>query len=412
MTSLHRPPSLMATLFIAKKELWLVEEAFLWQLNCRYHPLNWLHLIPRQKRMNPYGSPYTPHKQKNYIFVLSTNRHLPLSTRLDFLAQSVSALYQRNKKSHPHIIIAGDFNFSDINWKSESPMPTNPATASDMNTLLDFIEDNALTQHVTEPTQPVSLITPDLVLSSTPILISDVNVVPGMSDHDIVTFTINTNPRKTSKPPHKVYRYKSANMDSLHKDMIDAQEDFLNKCQTRSVDENWTLFKTRIHKAMDTLVRPLTRYHTQRWYRNSEHYGITGKTMKWIEAFLKHRTQLVVVNGSHSSTALVTSGVPQGTVLGPTLFLIIINDIVNCSTSTLRLFADDCCVYRQINSSDDHRALDQDLSNLHNWSNDWQMSFNIAKCKLLSITNKRKPSIYTYNLGSEQISTETTQKYT
>ena len=134
-----------------------------------------------------------------------------------------------------------------------------------------------------------------------------------------------------------------------------------------------------------------------------EHYGITGKTMKWIEAFLKHRTQFVVVKGSHSSTVLVTSGVPQGTVLGPTLFLIFINDIVNCSTSTLRLFADDCCVYRQINSSDDHRALDQDLTHLHNWSNDWQMSFNIAKCKLLSITNKRKPSIYTYNLGSEQI---------
>ena len=176
------------------------------------------------------------------------------STRLDFLAQSVSALYRRNKKSHPHIIIAGDFNFSDINWKSEPPMPINPATASDMNSLLDFIEDNALTQHVTEPTRPVSLKTPDLVLSSTPTLISDVNVVPGMSDHDLVNFTINTNPRKTSKPPHKVYRYKSANMDGLHKDMIDAQEDFLNKCQTRSVDENWTLFKTRIHKAMDTNI--------------------------------------------------------------------------------------------------------------------------------------------------------------
>ena len=176
------------------------------------------------------------------------------STRLDFLAQSVLALYRRNKKSHPHIIIAGDFNFSDINWKSEPPMPTNPATGSDMNTLLDFIEDNALTQHVTEPTRPVSLKTPDLVLSSTPTLISDVSVVPGMSDHDIVTFTINTNPRKTSEPPHKVYRYKSANMDGLHKDMTDAQEDFLNKCQTRSVDENWTLFKTSIHKAMDTNI--------------------------------------------------------------------------------------------------------------------------------------------------------------
>lgn len=118
-----------------------------------------------------------------------------------------------------------------------------------------------------------------------------------------------------------------------------------------------------------------------------------------------------MVNGRHSNTTLVTSGVPQGSVLGPTLFLIYINDIVNCSTSTLRLFADDCCVYRPIGTSDDHRALDKDLANLNQWSKDWQMSFNIAKCKLLSITNKRNPSTFTYNLGSENISTDNTQKY-
>ena len=213
MTSLHRPPSLMATQFIAKKELWLVEEAFLWQLNCRYHPLNWLHLIPRQENESLWVPIHTAQTKELHLCTFYKPPSAP-STRLDFLAQSVSALYQRNKKSQPHIIIAGDFNFSDINWKSEPPMPTNPATVSDMNTLLDFIEENALTQHVTEPTRPVSLKTPDLVLSSTPTLISDVNVVPGMSDHDIVTFTINTNPRKTSKPPHKVYRYKSANIDT------------------------------------------------------------------------------------------------------------------------------------------------------------------------------------------------------
>ena len=73
-------------------------------------------------------------------------------------------------------------------------------------------------------------------------------------------------------------------------------------------------------------------------------YGITGETLKWIEAFLRHRSQFVVVNGCHSSTSLVTSGVPQGLFLGPTQFLIFINDIFKCSTSNLRLFVDDCCV--------------------------------------------------------------------
>ena len=99
-------------------------------------------------------------------------------------------------------------------------------------------------------------------------------------------------------------------------------------------------------------------------------YCITGKMLKWIEAFLQHRSQFHVVNGCHSSTSLVTSRVPQGSVLGPTLFLIFINDIVTkCSTSTLTLFADYCCVYCPINSGNDLRALHQDLTNLHNWSN-------------------------------------------
>ena len=114
MTSLHRPPYLMATQFIAKKELWLVEKAFLWQLNRRYHPLNWLHLIPRQKRMiSLWDSIHTAQTKELHLCTFYKPPSAP-STRLDFLAQSVSALYQRNKKSHPHIIIAGDFNFSDI----------------------------------------------------------------------------------------------------------------------------------------------------------------------------------------------------------------------------------------------------------------------------------------------------------
>ena len=90
----------------------------LWQLNRRYHLLNWLHLIPRQKRMiSLWVSIHTAQtKELNLCtFYKPPSAH---STRIDFLAQSVSALYQRNKKLHPHIIIAGDFNFSDIKLES------------------------------------------------------------------------------------------------------------------------------------------------------------------------------------------------------------------------------------------------------------------------------------------------------
>ena len=68
-------------------------------------------------------------------------------------------------------------------------------------------------------------------------------------------------------------------------------------------------------------------------------YGISRKSLAWIPAFLQNRTQFTVVNGTHSTTTLVTSGVPQGSVLGPTLFLLFINDISSVTSSQLRLFA-------------------------------------------------------------------------
>ena len=80
-------------------------------------------------------------------------------------------------------------------------------------------------------------------------------------------------------------------------------------------------------------------------------YGINNKTHIWISGFLKHRVQRVVVGGEHSTWTNVASGVPQGTVLGPLLFLVYINDLPDNINSTVRLFADDCVLYRQIRTS-------------------------------------------------------------
>ena len=93
-----------------------------------------------------------------------------------------------------------------------------------------------------------------------------------------------------------------------------------------------------------------------------EFYGIRGRPEAWIKAFLNNRTQVVSVNGSHSNPQPVTSGVPQGSVLGPVLFLLYMNNITDNIKSEIRLFADDSVIYREINDQQDHLILQRPLA--------------------------------------------------
>ena len=102
-----------------------------------------------------------------------------------------------------------------------------------------------------------------------------------------------------------------------------------------------------------------------------ESYGIRGTTLKWINNFLTQRKMSVIVEGERSRQVDVDSGVPQGTVLGPLLFLCHINDLPDRVKSHIRLFADDCLLYRAINSMTDHLQLQKDLDNLQEWANEW-----------------------------------------
>ena len=87
-------------------------------------------------------------------------------------------------------------------------------------------------------------------------------------------------------------------------------------------------------------------------------------------SWLSNRSQLVSINGTQSSPVL--SGFPQGSILGPVLFLLYINDITKCINASLRLFADDCILYSEIRSSQDCLALQNDLDQLSSWSKSWQ----------------------------------------
>ena len=144
------------------------------------------------------------------------------------------------------------------------------------------------------------------------------------------------------------------------------------------------------------------------------HYGIHGSLFSWIKDFLSGRSQRVVLDGQESSPKPVLSGVPQGSVLGPLLFLVYINDMCEQLSpgTTLRLFADDSLLYRTIRSLSDAQALQKDLNILQKWEIDWNMEFHPKKCQVINISNKTKNLItFTYNIHSIDLENVTVAKY-
>lgn len=154
---------------------------------------------------------------------------------------------------------------------------------------------------------------------------------------------------------------------------------FLHKVhQSLNNKENCDVIYLDFRKAFDSV--PHNELLTKLWT-----IGITGNCWYWIREYLSGRSQQVCVNGCHSSSLPVISGVPQGSILGPLLFLLYVNNLPNqVLHSTPYLFADDTKCLKSVSSSSDSLQLQQDLDNLTAWSADWKLSFNELKCILLS----------------------------
>ena len=114
-------------------------------------------------------------------------------------------------------------------------------------------------------------------------------------------------------------------------------------------------------------------------------YGIQGNILNWIKDFLCGRSQIVKVNGEQSAPAAVISGIPQGTVLGPLLFVIYINDILDNIKSEGLLFADDTKIFHSILTREDALTLQSDITTLEKWSKRWLLRFNPDKYHVLSL---------------------------
>ena len=117
-------------------------------------------------------------------------------------------------------------------------------------------------------------------------------------------------------------------------------------------------------------------------------YKINECLVNWVEDYLQNRSQFVEINGKESQWLPVTSGIPQGSVLGPLLFLIYINDLPENVNSTVYMYADDTKIYREIQSDDDHEVLQRDLETLKTWSDRWLLKFHPSKCYCINIGKK------------------------
>jgi hypothetical protein len=203
-----------------------------------------------------------------------------------------------------------------------------------------------------------------------------------------------------------------------HNILTDAQHGFRKKrsCETQLVLVIQDLARAledgdQIDAVLLDFSKAFDKVPHQRLAQKLHHYGLRGNTLHWIVSFLSSRSQQVLVEGHMSSTAPVTSGVPQGSVLGPLLFLLYINDMPGKVASTSKLFADDSLLYRRIKSQQDAEILQEDLRRLEKWEADWQMQFNPSKCEVIRITRKRAPIISEYKIHGEVLTAKPCGKY-
>ena len=133
--------------------------------------------------------------------------------------------------------------------------------------------------------------------------------------------------------------------------------------------------------------------------------GIDGALLKWMSDFLQDRQMSTVIRGTASGNREVTSGVPQGSVLAPIMFLIYVNDLGEdiSDSSYINMFADDAKIQRRIINENSCKELQEDINKIKAWSEKWKMKFNVDKCHVVRFGKSSMRPIWQYKLGDETI---------
>ena len=184
----------------------------------------------------------------------------------------------------------------------------------------------------------------------------------------------------------------------------DSQHGFRNRCSclTNLLDflhDIYEMYEER--RAVDIIYldfqKAFDKVPHRKLLNKVESHGISVHIHRWISDWFCDRKQRVVLNGKFSDWRNVSSGVPQGSVLGPILFLIYINDLDEDAKCKISKFADDTKIANRVISLSQQQELQQDLNTLGEWAVDSQMFFNVDKCKVLHIGNRNVQANYTMN---------------
>ena len=205
----------------------------------------------------------------------------------------------------------------------------------------------------------------------------------------------------------KKIKYEINNHLEISQIKLDSQHGFRNK---RSCLTNLLEFTEYISKNMDAgsgvdtvyldFAKAFDKVSHSRLLLKLKMLGISGSVNEWIKSWLTNRTQRVVLNGYKSNWVNVKSGVPQGSVLGPLLFSLYINDFGNGLSCEVLQFADDTKLYKSINSYNDCIVLQKDIDKVINWAEIWKMEFNINKCKTVHF-GKNNSINFNYEMNGE-----------
>nr|VZI39880.1 unnamed protein product [Spirometra erinaceieuropaei] len=315
------------------------------------------------------------------------------------------------------VLVMGDFNAPLINWSSA--YASGPDHAFDRR-LLDMTFKLFLTQHVSFPTrmregQQSNCL--DLLITKSLDSVDEVQCLPplGRSDHVVLLweYSIFSLPEQATRVRRNIWRgdfaqmkaeLNTINWESAFSGDIIKDWDWFNRW-TRAVDGSNAVRAVYVDfkKAFDSVPHQRLLYKLNRT-------GLRGNLLRWIQSFLIGRSQIIHVGDRLSAEVAVESGVPQGSVLDPTLFIIYVNDCVSELNCDVAMFADDVKIWSVIRTEFDEERLQADLTRLEKWSQDWLLPFNVTKCNVLRVGRTRSLNRRVYHLNGVSLQEVDAQK--